>query len=272
MSSNLYPTLWGEAELALTVQMGITHLELWGSPLEALPSPPALERLGAAARALGLHIWSVHAPYGESCNLASPDETQRRLAVGTVVSAMDRAQATGAALLVVHSGLLAHLEERREPAVVRAVRSLNELWKRASQRGLVMAVEYLPPGTRALGAGSEELLFMQNLMDGEMSFCADVVHMYPAEDPATVIRTLGEAVVTVHLSDNDGIEVERHWLPGRGRINWPAVVAALDEVGYRGPMLLEAHTGYEPDLPRVLAALAACGREVLGCDLPDVSR
>ncbi|MCR4397693.1 MAG: MoxR family ATPase, partial [Firmicutes bacterium] len=33
-----------------------------------------------------------------------------------------------------------------------------------------------------------------------------------------------------------------------------AVLSALDEVGYQGPLLVEAHTGYEPDLPRVLAA------------------
>jgi sugar phosphate isomerase/epimerase len=265
MSSNLYPPLWGEAELRLTVAAGITYLELWGSPLEALPDSVGLERLGSAARELGLNLWTLHAPYGPSCNLASADEAGRRVAVGTVVSALDRAQAAGTPLVVIHSGLLESPAESRPAALVRAVRSLNELWKRASQRGLVLAVEYLPPGTLALGAGTEELLFMRGLMDGELSFCADVVHMHPAEDPAEVIRALGAGIATVHLSDNDGLEVERHWLPGRGEINWPAVIAALDDVGYAGPMVVEAHTGYEPDLPRGLEALVACGREVLGC-------
>ncbi len=269
MSSNLYPTPWGEPELALTAQAGIAYLELWASPLDCLPDPPALERLGATAQALGLHVWSLHAPYGEACNLASADETGRGLAVSTLVAAMDRARAAGASLVVVHSGLLAHPREPREPAVARAVRSLNELCQPASERGLALAVEYLPPGTLALGAGTEELLSLRSLVDGEIGFCADVVHMHPAEDPATVIRALGGAVATVHLSDNDGVEVERHWLPGKGQIKWPAVLSALDEVGYQGPMLVEAHTGYEPDLPRVLAALAACGHEVLGCQLPD---
>jgi sugar phosphate isomerase/epimerase len=264
MSSNLYPQRWGEAQLRLTAAAGIAALELWAMPADALPPLPALERLGQAARGVGLDIWSVHAPYGPECNLASAAEGARRDAMGQLLAAMDQAQAAGARVIVVHAGLLQETQTDREAALVRAVRSLNELWKRASQRGLTLAVEYLPPGTPALGAGTGELAFLRDLVDGELSFCADVGHMHPAEDPAAVIRELAGNIATVHLSDNDGLDVERHWLPGRGAIGWAAVLAALDEVGYGGPLLLEGHTGHEPDLPRVLEALVTCGREVLG--------
>lgn len=264
MSSNLYPQPWGEEALALTAAAGIGCLELWGHPPTVLPSLAELARLGDYARAVGLEPWSVHAAVNEYCNLAAEAETLRRQGVAQVIQALEQASAVGAGRVVVHAGWVVSAADDRQAALVRVVRSLNELWKRASQRGLTLALEYLPPGTRALGAGLAELTFIRDLMDGDLSFCADVVHMHPAEAPGDVIRALGASIATVHLSDNDGVEVESHWLPGRGVIAWPDVLAALDEVGYSGPLLLECHTGYEPDLPRVLEALTTCGREVLG--------
>ena len=48
----------------------------------------------------------------------------------------------------------------------------------------------------------------------------------------------GDKIVTVHVSDYDFIN-ERHWLPGEGKADFYAMLAALDEVGYKGPWLYE---------------------------------
>ena len=39
--------------------------------------------------------------------------------------------------------------------------------------------------------------------------------------------------MTTHISDHD-YENERHWLPGEGKINWNALIGALEKIGYRG--------------------------------------
>ena len=41
-----------------------------------------------------------------------------------------------------------------------------------------------------------------------------------------------------HFSDNDG-HTNAHWRPGRGKIDWVAILAALEAIGYAGPITLE---------------------------------
>jgi sugar phosphate isomerase/epimerase len=60
---------------------------------------------------------------------------------------------------------------------------------------------------------------------------------------------VGEKIVTLHVSDYDGID-ERHWLPGEGCIDWQALRAALCEVGYDGVWMYELSFGIPKSLPR----------------------
>jgi sugar phosphate isomerase/epimerase len=173
-----------------------------------------------------------------SVNLAAADETARRAATASVTAALEQAQELGASVVVVHPGYQEPGEER-QAALVRVVRGLNELWKRASQKGITLAVEYLPPKPADLGSNADELLWLAGLIDGEISFCADVNHINLSEDLPEALRRLGQRIVTTHLSDNDG-EMERHWLPGEGIINWPELLSTLDAIGYSGPLLLES--------------------------------
>ena len=47
--------------------------------------------------------------------------------------------------------------------------------------------------------------------------------------------------MTLHVSDFDGVD-ERHWMPGKGIVDWNDVIAALVEVGYEGPFTLNSPT------------------------------
>jgi sugar phosphate isomerase/epimerase len=46
-----------------------------------------------------------------------------------------------------------------------------------------------------------------------------------------VIYEVGDRVFHTHLSDNDGTS-NVHWRPGKGKIDWRAVLQALQAVGY----------------------------------------
>lgn len=59
------------------------------------------------------------------------------------------------------------------------------------------------------------------------------------EDPAAIIRAMGEQLTTVHLSDF-GSGTIRHLPLGEGEIAWEPVFAALGDVGYSGPLIVEA--------------------------------
>lgn len=218
MSSACLGEAFGPEALPLMAAHGLTYLEIFPMDLPEWQAPAALASLGEQARAAGLVTWSLHAPFGHRVNLAAADETLRREAVGAVTGALEQAEALGATYVIVHAGYCRPGEEQRETALLRTVRSVNELFKRASQRGLKLAIEYLPPKPEDLTSSAAELLWLANLVDGDIYFCADVNHINLSEDLCEAVRALAERLVTTHLSDNDGV-AEGHWLPGQGVID-----------------------------------------------------
>lgn len=77
-----------------------------------------------------------------------------------------------------------------------------------------------------------------------------------------VVRRLGAKVAILHLHDNRHGDFRDHRAPGRGIIEFPRLMRALDGIGFRGPMVLEFE---EPDM---LDALRE-GREFPGAVVRD---
>ena len=139
-------------------------------------------------------------------------------------------------------------EGRRER--LEACRSaLFELGERATALGIRLCVECLP--RTCLGNTSAEV---RELIDGNeaVAVCCDVNHLLQ-ETPQAFIGAVGGRIEAVHISDYDGVD-ERHWVPGRGVIDWPAVVAALARAGFAGPFMFEvvSRKDQEPVDPHVL--------------------
>jgi sugar phosphate isomerase/epimerase len=79
---------------------------------------------------------------------------------------------------------------------------------------------------------------------------ADTYHMNIEEDdPCAALRSAGEALGAVHLSDSN-----RHQ-PGTGHVPFPAIVATLREIGFEGVLSIECRLRGEPE-----AAVRGCGR------------
>jgi len=220
-----------------------------------------IARVKQSAGEHGIHVRSVHAPFGTT-DISEEDEAARRQSLDNVMRAFDVAVELGAGIVVIHGSREPIEDEGREGRKVQCVRSLNELCKRASQRGLTLALETLP--RTCLANRSAEMRWFLDIVDGDLRVCYDVNHLTLYEDVRESVRALGDRIVTLHVSDHDGID-ERHWIPGRGVIDWPGFVAALDEIGYDSCLLHEA-TDRELDLPGNLAAIAQAARENLGWD------
>lgn len=76
---------------------------------------------------------------------------------------------------------------------------------------------------------------------GCFTACLDLGHsVLVGEETQDAIRVLGgERLGALHIHDNDYIS-DQHTLPGLGRMNWPAITAALKEIGYQGEFTYEA--------------------------------
>ena len=67
----------------------------------------------------------------------------------------------------------------------------------------------------------------------------DPSHLFPMGDlPHLAAYQLAGRVWHTHLSDNDGT-TNAHWRPGKGKIDWGALLQALQETGYQGTLSLE---------------------------------
>jgi sugar phosphate isomerase/epimerase len=57
-------------------------------------------------------------------------------------------------------------------------------------------------------------------------------------DPAALIHAMDSRLTTVHLADY-APGAPRHLLPGKGILDWTAILRALQSVGYTGPLIIE---------------------------------
>ena len=140
-------------------------------------------------------------------------------------------------------------ELRDDPAGVEAVvAALKRLAPKAQSLGVVLALEsYL--------SADEHLRILERVGSPAVRVYYDVANSQDAGHPVLdEIRRLGDRIVEVHAKDTRD-------LYGKGSMDFPAVLRALEDIGYRGwlviegtktPLGVEASVRYDADYLRLL--------------------
>lgn len=175
---------------------------------------------------------TYHCPYGTPWDLSSLDETARHEAIGRLAGLFPQAHRLHAEILVEHPSWEPVPDEERPARIAALRKSLEELSPILKKEGFRMALEDLPRS--CLGNTAEELMSVLEGFDETFGVCFDVNHLDAriALIPDAV-RLFGKRLYCLHLSDYYGGD-EYHLIPGDGKIDWPAFVAALREIGYAG--------------------------------------
>lgn len=219
------------------------------------------QHLAAVKRAVadcGVTIWSCHAPFGTT-DISDCDEQARLASVQSVIETLEAAVELSAGRVVVHGSREPIADEERPLRLDQCVRSLSELAGQASRRGVALAVELLP--RTCLGNRTAEMRTLLDRVEGDVRVCFDVNHITLYEGAGEALRALGDCLETLHISDHDGVD-ERHWVPGKGIVDWADFVAGLDGIGYEGCLVHEARDA-ELDLAGNLRAIGQAAREHL---------
>ncbi|MEG0767209.1 MAG: sugar phosphate isomerase/epimerase family protein [Clostridia bacterium] len=197
------------------------------------PMTALLTQSAQNVRAGGLQVWSCHIPFGTTWDISDPlvasDAVRRMRAV------LDVCEALGIPIAVVHASY-EPIREARAQRLAQCAQSLRAL----ARPGIRLAVETLP--RTCLGNRSEELLSLLSDIP-YVDACVDVNHSHQ-EYAVKTLRTLKDRLLTLHISDDDGLD-EKHWYPGEGVREWAYILHTLEEIDYTGAFMYEV--GVRPD-------------------------
>jgi len=194
----------------------------------------------------GLKLWSVHLPFTRKApNDLSDDRTEwREATLKNWIEILDRATRIGKfRVVVMHPSSEAQISDEERP---RRLENLRQMLLRfiplvKERYGAVVAVEDLPRG--CLGNSSADFDWLvANVPD--FKICYDTNHLLGEESHAFAAR-FAPYIVSIHVSDYDGVD-ERHWMPGRGIVEWPKVIDVLIRSGYDGPFMYEVTPRNDP--------------------------
>ncbi|WP_288331774.1 sugar phosphate isomerase/epimerase family protein [uncultured Alistipes sp.] len=228
---------------------GIRWIEAWTGNLTGGTEEQYdawITRFNTAMKGSGLKLWSVHLPFTrKSPNDLSDNRPEwREATLKNWIEILDRATRLGKfRVVVMHPSSEAQISDGERP---QRLENLREMLLRfiplvKERYGAVVAVEDLPRG--CLGNSSADFDWLAANVPG-FKICYDTNHLLGEESHAFAAR-FAPYIVNIHVSDYDGVD-ERHWMPGRGIVEWPKVIDILTRSGYDGPFMYEVTPHNDP--------------------------
>lgn len=200
------------------------------------------DRIRKVANEAGLQLsFTTGLPGG--CDTSSDDEAQRRNGIRFIADNIRLVQQMGGHVLggmfhghnhLPRAGELAQKEQR----LANAAESVREMAKVAEACGVVLADEPVNRfESETINTVDEELAFLDRVDSPWVQAVVDTFHMNIEEDdlPAAIKRA-GKRIAHVHLAENN------RKLPGRGHMDWGAILQALSDAGYSSFLTMESFT------------------------------
>lgn len=208
--------------LQMLRQAGFHATSLWWDGRHERHAVPQL------VRDAGLLLDNIHVPFDDCNDFWSDDAAAREAIVTTHLGWIEECARHQAPRMVMHVTRGAALPAPNGYGL----RCLERLVAAAEAAQITLAVE----NTRR--RDYLDFLFHE-IPSPHLGFCYDSSHdwLYSAQK-AALLRDFGDRLVTTHFSDNDG-EMDRHWLPGSGIVDWQQIARHFPTASYRGNLFLE---------------------------------
>ena len=194
-----------------------------------------LQQLITVLGSSGVRAHSIHTPFGEAYDISSLDDSIHERGVDALIDSIELASVIDADKVIVHASEALNGNKSRRMERARGV--LREMGSIASESGIVLALENLPPGY--LGHTPEEIIGLLDGTDrGSVAVCFDSGHANMSGHFVEFCSALLPHAVTTHLHDNDGKE-DQHMFPGLGNIDWPGFASTYRVLGCKASIMLE---------------------------------
>ena len=201
-----------------------------------------IEKGIAAVKKAGMKINAVHLSFGKRWDPAEKWSFRRKKNVERLVAIIHRLNPHGPFLYVLHGSFEPIPDRSREKRIKYLLASLKEICAATEN---TVCLEILPR-TCLLNTAKEAVEILDRAGEKNLKICLDTNH-FLQEKTEDAIPVLAGRIATTHVSDHDYVD-ERHLFPGEGKIDWNAVLAALEKTGYNGVFNYELRY---PSLPKI---------------------
>jgi len=176
-----------------------------------------------------IHINAIHLPFGGQRDYSKLDAAFRKQLIEDTAEMFYLSDEFKPYCYVIHGGTEPVYDSERAQRISALHSSLRELSPLTKN---LICVENLPR-LCLLNTVEEHRQAVDGVKDCEnVKLCCDVNH-YLKDRAEVAVEVLGDRIKTLHISDHDYID-ERHVLPGDGKIDWIALLSALEKTGYQG--------------------------------------
>jgi D-psicose/D-tagatose/L-ribulose 3-epimerase len=184
---------------------------------------------------------------GPDQDLISPDPAVRQAAVAHLKAAVDATVALGATLLTgpYHSAFKTFTGvPPTDQDFAWSVEGMREVAQYAREQGITLGLEYLNRFESYLLTSADELIrYVEAVDHPACRLMYDTFHAHIEEkNSPEALRRCAPYLVSVQFSENDRA------IPGTGQVDFAAHARVLQEIGYEGPVLIEAFGLTPPDL------------------------
>jgi D-psicose/D-tagatose/L-ribulose 3-epimerase len=199
--------------------------------------PVPVDRIQAESERHGLEV-VCSTGLSPDRDVSSPDPQIRRAGLEHLTNAVKTAAQLGSPILggVTYAPWLQHVDHADLPrARERSARALHEVAQIAGDHGLDLCVEVLNRfETNMFNTVDEALTFLDMVDHPAAKIELDTFHMnIEEEDLGAAVRRTGSRLGHVQCAGN------ARRAPQHGHIDWDAIRAGLDEVGYEGWIVFE---------------------------------
>lgn len=245
MNLLLWTTRVDDSHLPIIERLAGMGYGLVEVPVFDIADPKAYAGLGRRIRDMGLQPSAVSALNADQ-NIASADEGLRAAGEADLMRMVDCAAAMGAPFLSgpLHSAIGVFSGHGPTPDEIRrSAESLSRVAHHGAGLGVRLAIEPLNRFECYLMNDLASAADYTARVGSGAAVLYDTFHAHIEEkDAAAAIRAHGASIGLVHISEND------RSTPGEGQVRWSETFAALREIGYDGPLVVEAFGLALPDL------------------------
>ncbi len=251
-STNAFKKNTLEEAIDAIAAVGYRGVEIMADVPHAYPpdmTPARREAVRAQIERLGLAVSNVNAftlfARGDTYHPTwiADDAAARQVRIEHTRASIELAAFLGAATVSLQpGGPLIGTTISRDTAGERFADGLRQVLPAAREHDLMLAIE--PEPGLFIETAAEYLAFKRHFFAEEprIRMNCDIGHLFcVGEDPAAVIRANPEEIAHVHLEDIGANRVHQHLTPGKGVIDFPAVFAALESIGYDGWVTVELY-------------------------------